>query len=259
MTLNETTALFAPFLTTTSFQVLIGIYAGFYANWFALLFGYLSIAVLFRALRRSFKKRDLMIFFALIILTMFSHAYTWTILVLVIGIFLGVSFIYKYYPRKVVLLFLLVVLSSVLIDGVKTSITGSRGGIEGGARIATETLGPERLAKSWSNMIDATQYKLGSILGNFIIFSLVLYWLLRANLHASYNMFIAISLSIGILPLLFGDWVIQSRVLNNIPFQIPAPITLTYILKKRNGMIVSMSIGIWLVSISIRTLFNLPR
>lgn len=259
MTLNETTALIAAFLTTVSFHLLIGIYAGFYANWFALIFGYLSVAFLFRALMRPFRKRDLLIFFALIILTMYSHAYTWTILVLAIGIFLGVSFIYKYYPRKVVLLFLLVVLSSVLIDGVKTSVTGTRGGIEGGTRIATETLGLERLMKSWSNMIDATQYKLGSILSNFIILSLVLYWLLRANLHVNYNMFIAISLSIGVLPLLFGDWVIQSRVLNNIPFQIPAAIALTYILKEKNGIIVSLPIGIWLVSISIRTLFNLPR
>ena len=119
LTSNETTSLFAAFLTGIgNFQVSIGIFAGFYANWIALIVGYSSLVFFFRFLKTS-SKISLFIFFVLLLTTLFSHAYTWSVLTIVMGIFLGVSFIFKSYPRKRIILLLLVVLSSVVIDVVK--------------------------------------------------------------------------------------------------------------------------------------------
>ena len=51
--------------------------------------------------------------------------------------------------------------------------------------------------------------------------ALGLYWVFKADRHEPYNIFIMVFLSIGIVPLFFSDWVLQTRVLYNIPFQIP--------------------------------------
>ena len=100
LTSNDTASLFAAFLTGLGyFQVSMGIYAGFYANWIALLLGYSSLIFFFRFLRTSSKASPL-IFFVLLVATLFSHALTWSVLSLVMCIFLVVSFLLKSYPRR---------------------------------------------------------------------------------------------------------------------------------------------------------------
>ncbi|MGH9990787.1 MAG: hypothetical protein ACREAS_10155, partial [Nitrososphaera sp.] len=87
LTRNEKIALIAAFLGAVSFHTLAGIYAGFYANWLALIVGYISIVFLFRYLR-SGRPSDIVIFSILLILVLFFHVYTWTILAAVAGVFL---------------------------------------------------------------------------------------------------------------------------------------------------------------------------
>jgi len=58
---------------------------------------------------------------------------------------------------------------------------------------------------------------------------------------------------VGIIPILFGNWVMQTRLLYDIPFQIPAALALTYIIKQENGFVRSLPIFIWLVAISIKS------
>ena len=131
LTSNETTSLFAAFLTGIGyFQISIGIYAGFYANWIALVVGYSSLIFFFRFLRTS-SKISLLLFFVLLVATLFSHAYTWNVIIIVMGIFLGVSFLLNSYPRKRTIVLLLVVLSSVVIDVVKTMMVESFGADRG--------------------------------------------------------------------------------------------------------------------------------
>ena len=45
-------------------------------------------------------------------------------------------------------------------------------------------------------------------------------------------------MSSALVPLFLGDWVLQSRVYYDIPFQIPAAISLYYIGRKNGKMIV---------------------
>ena len=52
MTSNDLISVLAAFLTAVSFHVLTGIYAGLYANWFALIIGFLSFMFLFKFLKR---------------------------------------------------------------------------------------------------------------------------------------------------------------------------------------------------------------
>jgi hypothetical protein len=257
MTSNDTISILAAFLTAASFQVLVGVYAGFYANWFALIIGYLSLVFLFKFLKRP-SKLNFVIYSILTILLLLSHTYTWSMIAIVTGIFLVVMLKLNHYPRRNVILLLLVVLSSAAADAIRASITSSIGGIVGDIHVSNLSLGSKQFVSRWSNLVDATRIFLGGLFGNFIILSLGLYWLFKANHREAYNIFILIFLSIGIITLFFGDWVVQSRVFYNIPFQIPAAIALNYIIKEQiKGTMILLPICIWLIVVSIVLMSNI--
>ena len=147
LTSNDIASLLASFLTVVSFQTLVGTYAGFYANWVALIVGYLSFVFAFKYLKKP-TKLTLVIYSTLIVVTLFCHVYTWTILMVVMIIFLLVVLKLNYYRRSALLL-LLIIVGSIAIDVSRMAFTGSsaryrtrhkrRKGTKGGSRsIRTE-------------------------------------------------------------------------------------------------------------------------
>ena len=255
LTSNDTTSLLASFITAVSFHTLNGIYSGIYANWIALIIGYLSFVFLIRFLKTP-SKTNLVSYSALMIILLFSHVYTWTILTLTMSIFLVAMFKINRYERKSIIVLSLIVILSIVIDVVRSVMTGFSGGIESDIVLANKGAGTSQLVLLWSNLTDTIQNYAGGQYSNFIIFTLGLYWLFRANSRKLSSVFLAIFLSVGVLPLLFGDNVIQSRALYDIPFQIPAAIALTYMKKKQNGSLIISSLCVWLLVISIRTVSN---
>ncbi|MDP9288006.1 MAG: hypothetical protein M3P08_07400 [Thermoproteota archaeon] len=256
LTSNEIASLLSAFLTAISSQTLIGIYAGFYANWFALIIGYLSFVFLFRFLKAG-GKANFAVYSTLMILLLFSHANTWTIFAIVSAVFLMVLFKLNYYSRKRITLLLLVVLSSVVIDVGRTGIVKHGGGIGEDIGVSvTYGTGLEQFAQRWSNLVYATQVYLAGQFSNPIILILGLYWLFRSKLLDESSIFLVVFLSLGVLPLFIGGVVLQARVFYEIPFQIPAAIALTYIMKQANGSLLLLPIGIWLVATSIGSVSN---
>jgi hypothetical protein len=233
---NDIASLFSSFLTAISFQPLIGIYAGFYANWFALIIGYLSFVFLFRSLKSPVddnNKPNLIIFGALLVLLLFSHIYTWSILVIIAGIFLLTMLKLKRYSRRTIILLLLIILSCVVVDIFKTVAIGSAGGFEKDIEVAKATsMGPQQFAQRFSNLMITLYTYVGGQFSNFIIFGLGLYWLFRSNLADASSIFLIICLSVGLFPFLLGDYIVQVRVFYDIPFQIPAAIALSSIWRK---------------------------
>jgi hypothetical protein len=254
LTSDDTTSLLASFLTAISFHTLIGIYSGIYANWLALIIGYMSLVFLIKFLKAP-NKLNLLVYSILLILLVFTHVYTWTILALFSGIFLVVMSRLNFYPKKNIAVLLLVVLLSVAIDVTRSVLTGVSGGIQSDAGLAS-IAGTGQSSLLWANLTDTTQNFAGGLFGNFIIFSLGIYWLFRSNSRELSSIFILIFLVMAVLPLLFGDGVIQSRMLYDIPFQIPAAIGLTYLKRRQNGMLMVLPICVWLLTISIRYVTN---
>jgi len=250
LTANDTTSLLASFLTTVSFHTLIGIYSGIYANWFALIIGFFSLVFLLRFLKAA-NKLNLIVYSILLIFLVFTHVYTWTILALFSGIFLVIMYKMNSYRKKSIVTLLIVVLSSVAIDFARSTLTGFSEGIEGNIGLV-HVAGTEQVTSLWSNLTDTTQNYAGGLFGNFIIFALGIYWLFRSNSRKLSSIFILIFLAIAILPLLFGNGIIQSRMLYDIPFQIPAAIGLTYLKRHPNGLLLILPICIWLLDISVR-------
>jgi asparagine N-glycosylation enzyme membrane subunit Stt3 len=99
ITSDDNSSILASFLTAVSFQTLVGIYAGFYANWLALIIGYLSFFFLIKFLKES-GMLNLAVFYALMIILLFTHVYTGRILAIVMGVFLAVMFKRNYYQKE---------------------------------------------------------------------------------------------------------------------------------------------------------------
>ncbi len=268
MTSNDTISILAAFMTVVSFQVLDGIFSTLYANMFALVIGYFSFVFLFRFLKTP-NKLNIITYSILIILLLLTHVYTWSMFALVTGIFLLVMLRFNYYQRKNIILLLLIVSSPVIVDAMRTAITGSNGGISGIVKFASPPTQPVpsgelvprlsfQFASFRANLLDSTEHYFGGLFGNFIILALGIYWLFRANRLEPYNIFIMIFLSIGIVPLFFSDWILQTRVFYNIPFQIPAAIALSCIMRqyRMKGIMAVFAICIWLIAISIVNLSN---
>lgn len=252
LTSNNVISLLAAFLTAISFHTLIGIYAGFYANWLALIFGYLGFIFLFRFLKGNGKK-NLIVYTGLTLLTLFSHVYTWSILAIVAGVFLAVM-LKMNYKRNAALL-LIALFSTVVVDFSRTSL-GASSGFEGDVAIAGGLAGLEKFTLRWNNLTYATTTFVGGIFANFITLGLGIYWLLRAKMKEPISIFIIVFLSIGILPFLFGEWIIQTRVFYNIPFQIPAAIALFHMGKRSGGLLKVSTICLWLIMVSIVVVSN---
>jgi hypothetical protein len=256
LTSNDITSLIASFLTAISFHTLIGIYAGFYANWLALIIGYLSFVFLIRFLKKP-RKLNLITYSVLLVLLLFTHVYTWTIFIIVMGIFLVVLLNFNYYRRKSIMLLLLVIASSIIIDIAKMTITGSPSGIVHDIAVARAGgAGLEQFTVRWSNLIDVTQIHLGGQFSNFLLLLLGLYWLIHSNFRQPSNILMMIFLSVGVIPLFFGDWNIQTRVIYNIPLEIPAAIALTNVKKQANGTIILLPICMWFIAMSFKAVSN---
>jgi hypothetical protein len=253
---DDVAPLLASFITAVSFHTLIGIYAGFYANWLALIIGYTSFVFFFRFLRKP-TKLSLVLYSTLLILTLLSHTHTWSILVIVMAIFLVVMLALNYYHRKRIVLLLLIVTSSIIIDVGRAALLGTTTGIELNIEQAQQKAALTQFVNRWENLVHTVQIFVGGQLNNPIIFVLGLYWLFYSNLREVTTIYLMIFLSLGIIPFLFGDYTIQNRVFYNIPFQIPAAIALSYIATKQpNGLIILLPICVWLAAVSARSVAN---
>jgi hypothetical protein len=259
LTSNEKQALLASFLTSISFQVTVGIYTGFYANWFALIIGYLSFVFLLRSLRYSSNKLNLAIFSLLLIALLFTHVHTWSVIVVVMSVFLIIMIKAKHYCKKRIVLLFIILSSSVVLDIVKTSITGSMTGIEKDMEFAKATgTGLEQFIIRWSNLTRSVYSFLGGQFSNFIIFSLGLYWLFQSNTRDISTVFLMIFLSIGLIAFLIGDYRVQARIFYDTPFQVPAAIALSWLRKSVTTSLISIPICIWLIGLVIRSVSNFP-
>lgn len=201
LTSNDTISLLASFLTPVSFHTLIGIYAGYYANWIALIIGYSSFVFLIRFLKIQ-TRLNFVIYGVLLVILLFTHAYTWIILSLAMSAFLVTMLKLRYYNRRSIVLLLLVILSVVFVDIVRMEATGYASGL--GKNLENINLGMasiDQFALRWSNLIYTTQVYLGGQFSNFIIYILGLYWLFVSKFNEQSSIFIIIFLSIGIIPL----------------------------------------------------------
>jgi len=207
LTSNDSTSLLASFLAAVSFHSLGGIYAGLYANWFAVVIGFLCFTFLLRFLKNP-EKKTLILFSFLLVALLFSHASTWTIFATIMVIFLLAMLKINNFKRKSIAILLLVILVSVVVDVQRSFWSDASGGIERDLEVFSdnEKFGFQNIPLTGQNLSFVTTILLAGQISNFIILGLCLYWLFRSDIKQHYNILIIIFLSVGIIPIIFWKY-----------------------------------------------------
>lgn len=215
-------------VTVVSFHFVVGIYAGFLANWLALVTSYLSFLMLLLAWTRSSKKYYLL-FMSSTLFTMLIHVHTWTYLMASIILFLFISYIVHRHERTKILK--IVILSSIIginvaVDLSKIYYLGGPSGLKNDFEIAQTDIGVKEFLLRWNNLKFAFQAFVGGYLTHTLIFFLALAWTLQGNYRNSFDRVLLASVFVGSLPIILGDFHMQTRILYNMPVHIPATIML---------------------------------
>ncbi len=255
---NDYAALLASLLTICSFQLLSGIYAGFYANLIALIPGFISFVILVNVLSKPSMGNVSLYIFTLIIL-LFCHVYTWSIIVLVTIIFLLLDLVKHFHLRKHVFIALLIISASAVIDIARISITGTTG-LEQDIETVKTIFGIENYPNRWAELSRVSYVHLGGLLGNFLMLALAAYFAVTIN--ADKNPFLYILLiffSIGLFGLFLGNYIMLSRLIFNMPIQVAAALSILNIRNYTNGYAASIAIIISLSAISVRQYLNLAE
>jgi len=228
-------ALIVAIMTAASHQLVIGFYAAFYANWMALIFMFVSTLFLIKSLRGSSPVfRNIVLFAVCTTLTLFFHSYTWSYFISVVVLFLIWSAVVKKKSRqnlKVIIILGTITFGIIMIDATKSYFVGSTTGFQKDLDLAESKLSVNEFKKRWSNLDATFKIYVGGFLANSPILLLLLIWVLKADYSNTFDRFFLSALFVALLPILFGDFVVQSRIFYIIPLQIPASIMMYKIYK----------------------------
>ncbi len=215
-------------LTVVSYYFIVGMFAGFLANWLALITVFLSLLILLR----TFEKPSLIgyaLFAFTTLTTLFIHVYTWSYFITGMMLYLILSYvIFRKDRQKVqrIILLAMIVSVNILVDGIRTHYTESTGGIESTSTLASSGISLHNLSMLWQNLNYNFNYYLGGYFTNFVMLALAFIWTLSAKFARNFDRLMLSMLYIGVIPVLFGDSLIQARVFYNMPLQIPAAVVL---------------------------------
>lgn len=229
-------AVIASIMTAFSHQIVVGFYGAFYANWMAEIVILTALIFLLKALREDRPLQLHISLFALFaLLSLFFHSYASSYFIGAIMLFLCWStFYYRHTKRRLKTLLVLgiITLGIIGIDIVKSYYTNSTSGIQKDVTLAKSSENANQFPLRWFNLNEAFRIYVGGFLTNSYVLVLLLLWaLLMVKYNNDSDRLLLSVLSIALLPLLFGDYAIQARLIYNIPFQIPASIIIYRISK----------------------------
>lgn len=237
-----------------SYHFVVGMYAGFFANWLALLTSYLAILALLKAWNTNSMKWHA-IFFIMLILTLLLHVYTWSYLVATISLFIIISYILNRRLSSNAFIIIMLLVSSIVVDVTKMSYFHSAGGLERDLIIGSKSIGIEEYFKRWSNLSYTFNIMVGGFFTNSLLLLLSLVWIIKTDYRDPFARVIMASIFISVIPMLFGNITMQTRFLYNMPLHIPASI-ITYSLMAR-GKALPILIIIHMLNYTFRSLANM--
>ncbi len=163
---SENTAVLAAFLTTLSFPITVGMWAGYYANWLALIETNLFLAS-FLITCRSFSKPHYAGVLALSLALLLTHPWTWA-LVLVLTITFALSMWRTLQFKRLITLLVPLLLTNLLVDAAKSYFFGSWG-IATYVGVRASGSGPLQLAGFWQNLVQGLVFTYDGLLSNSVI------------------------------------------------------------------------------------------
>jgi hypothetical protein len=214
-----TVALFTSF----SFPITVGMWAGYYANWMALIEGNLLLASLLRFLDFRSKRRYIVLF-SLSLALLLTHPWTWALFLAAIFVFALVRWTNG---RDLPLLKAVAVL---LIGGFLFDVSRNlaAGGLSLGADVATKTsvTGIPQLLMFWPSLVEAVMITYDGLLGQPVYFALALFSLTTLRLRDNFQGLLVCWVATTSVPFAFLNSFHMSRMIYDLPIAILASIGL---------------------------------
>lgn len=224
---NQSKAIWTLIFAGTSFPVLAGVYAGFLANLIGLIISLVAIYFLFCVSKRI-TQRNCIILFITSILVLFFHSYTWTFLLASIVTLAILSAVIDLRRRQIqnrrqyYYLLIALISSNIAADLVRAELMNDAISIQRSFEIPAEQLGSnpisyEEFESRWYNLKYNFTIYLGGLFGNTIVLFSVLIWMIRSDHGPILNMYLASSFFAAAIPIAFGSYLVQSRILYDLP------------------------------------------
>ena len=254
-------AVFAAF----SPQIVVGEYAGFLANWIALIAGCFAFYFLIRgweSQNRGQSIRSFGILFVILFGMMLIHVYTWAHLLAIMLLFGGISYIFARKtvarPKIKIIIILLVIGTAFSIDLARSSYFSTPAAIESDSALSENIL-PQDTSGRWDRIYFTMSSYVGGFLSNPVLLLLGLLWMVKADLSKGFDRLLLSMFFISAIPIMFGSIEFQTRVLYNIPFQIPALLALYAYGGVKSGLFRSLLIAAVIATLATYTLHSMAN
>ncbi len=222
---SERMAGLAALLSVFSFNTTVGLWAGFYANWLALVEAYLFLAVLLSFLRsRSNTKLFILTLLSLSILL--THPWTWVIILSVTILF--ASSLWKGTRRTTIVrpLVLLLVIN-IAVDFAKNQIFGGLVAAQD-ASVSLSHSGVSQSLGFWPNIISGLFFAYDGLLANAILLGLSLTAIFYLKFQNHFERLLILWVALSSLSFPFLSSLLQTRILYDLPISTLATMGLIF-------------------------------
>lgn len=228
---NKSTAAVAALLTPFSFQVTVGIWAGYLANWLAMIFAFIFLSAFF-LLIGSHRKAIIAPLTLLSLALLLTHPWTWA-LILATTLVFGLT-----RPRNERRL-LTITTIVLMVVGAITDFTKNL--LAGGTALATDlgTKGPvfglSQLQMYWPNLYTAMNTFYDGLLGNALLLGLCVLSFLAIKLRQRMEGLLVCWTAVASAPFALLNSFHQTRLIYDLPVSPLAAIGLILVLSRAGG------------------------
>jgi hypothetical protein len=235
--------------TIFSYQFIGGTYAGFYANWFALIIFYLVMLLAVQYLKNLSKFSYLALTTASVLM-LFTHIYTWGAMIGTLVFFLILLGIDAKKSKNKMLLkgcimIALVIAVNISVDVARIYFVNVKGGLVKDIELLEELGGWNEYFIRWNNLQLLFSVYLGGSFINSAMLIFAIYASVIISKKSHFAKMLLASVYAAIIPTLFGNYDLQVRIIFNLPLHILGAIGFVEMIQKihtRYGKYYSSSI-----------------
>jgi len=236
LTKNKALATISVYFSTFSIQTVVGLYAGYLANWIAISLLLLSLV----SFSLAFKERKY--FFVSILfsaLALFSHPWSWTIVILAVILLFPLNFflsklnLRRHYSKEESLLVGSFFLVNLILDALKQYFLNSLSGAYADYSITKSTFLVSNIFILGRNLNFLTQVFVGGYTTNVLVFLISVLGVAQLlKYEDSFFDVLFIVLPIVAAPFIFVDATTQSRLIYFLPLNVYSTLGFYELLKK---------------------------
>jgi len=218
-------------LAASSSAITVGIWAGYYANWLALIEAYLFLGVLLSSVRlQSIRKQAILV--ALSLALLLTHPWTWILITAVTGVFITSHWKSDHF-RQLLQSFVVLIFVSAVVESVKTLMLASFGVSAASKYLVVQNPNPlANLLATWPNTIDGLILTYEGLLATTTLFGLALLYVLRLGYRSDFQRLLLSWVLVGSVPFPFLSGYFQTRIIYDLPIPVLAAGGLMMVLSK---------------------------